>query len=332
MRSPAPRARWDRGPRTICRRPRLHRLRTLVIDEFSIRLLAPRRHLRDRPRRRNRGSELLQAQERSPFTPRRPNPLPPSCSVRRTCSSARSAPLTAASPRSRPCRPSRRCVVPEVRRTGLVRLPDTAFPFAHLVPRSCSFTAANVCRVWELGCAPVLRTTSAADADRAVYDYVIERGSAGGWEPRLFGVSPRAWVFRRASSGGRAQLPDRRAALRRARRSSPVARGHPAAPAEDRLPHGQPRKRDGLLRRPSGIELLRGHASGHCVILAEGLTDFLALATYSATPCSAPGTGMARRRSARGCEGLSLFLALDVDVAGQHAIDAVASAALAIRN
>lgn len=76
-----------------------------------------------------------------------------------------------------------------------------------------------------------------------------------------------------------------------------------------------------------GVAMLRNEESLTSAILGEGLTDFLAMAIYSPIPVlSAPGTGMAKSAAGAWARGMTVFIATDIDEAGQRVVQQTAEA------
>jgi hypothetical protein len=83
-----------------------------------------------------------------------------------------------------------------------------------------------------------------------------------------------------------------------------------------------------LFANPQGIEVLKRRPGVRPIILAEGLTDFLALATVPGVAVlSAPGAGMARHSIGPWVFGVDLVLGFDLDGAGAAAREIGARAA-----
>jgi hypothetical protein len=166
--------------------------------------------------------------------------------------------------------------------------------------------------------------------DHEVYEYLERRGLAVARGHDLFGVLaagmplPEA-VATWASSGYRliAPLYDRAGRVVNVQARS-IRNAHP----KTLFPKGS-RAAGTVFATGSGVGLLRGvHGASRHVLLAEGLTDFIALGVACPVPVlSAPGTGMALRCVGAWVHGLGLIVATDCDAAGEAVVSAVAEAA-----
>jgi len=181
--------------------------------------------------------------------------------------------------------------------------------------------------VWRLAAARA-RDDDQVDADHAVYDFVARRGIAESWESRLFGILSidmdlPASISRWPSTGHRliAPLYDADGEIENVQ-----ARAVGSQRPKTLFPTGS-RAAGTLFASASGVEVLRGAWHGtKRVILGEGLTDYLALATVSPIPVlCAPGTSMAASGIGPWIAGYEAFLAPDWDEAGANALDPMAA-------
>ena len=187
------------------------------------------------------------------------------------------------------------------------------------------FGPAEARRVWEQARSRA-RNDDDANQDVAAYSYLARRGLLESWEENAFGIladnmslhESVAWWPR---SGYRIIAP-----LRNARGAVANVQGRCIWPAEKKavFPKGS-RAKGTVFASATGCDLLRGASSWERVILAEGLTDYLALSIYSPVPVvSAPGTGMAASAVGPWVKGLDVYIALDADPAGRSAVTEVA--------
>lgn len=85
-----------------------------------------------------------------------------------------------------------------------------------------------------------------------------------------------------------------------------------------------------VFANPQGRDALRGNSSSRSCVLAEGLTDFLALSTVPGLAVlSAPGAGVAKHAIGAWAAGCEVVLALDNDKAGEAARGSACQAAYA---
>jgi hypothetical protein len=181
--------------------------------------------------------------------------------------------------------------------------------------------------VWEAARARAL-DDDAIDEDAPVYDYVVGRGLSEAWEMRLFGILGDGMdlpdgVQRWARDGYRVVVPlfDQAGEIACVQSRSIL----PDAQIKTRFPKGS-HSRGTMFASERGLEVIRGDGpAGDPVIIGEGLTDFLALATATAIPVvSAPGAGGVRSVLGPWLRGRRVILALDGDAAGLLAAVSVA--------
>lgn len=202
-------------------------------------------------------------------------------------------------------------------------------PAATPAPTEVPFTAADAEVVWQAARAR-FHDDSCAEADRPVYEYLDGRGLGEAWDMRQYGVL-----------GPNMTLPPRVAAW--------PSRGYcivvPLYDVKGEIACVQARNIRGnepktlvpkcshisgtVFANEAGRALLRGEPCDHkTVILAEGLTDFLALSIATLIPVlAAPGTSTAVKAVGPWVYGRDLVIALDFDDAGKKATPAVAVAA-----
>lgn len=196
--------------------------------------------------------------------------------------------------------------------------------------KSSLFSPADAQLVWRAARARS-RDDDAVEEDRDVYSYLYARGLAESWEDQGFGVlAPAkdlpmevAWW---PECGYRviAPLYDQNGSLASIQARSVT----PAADPKVLFPEGS-RVKGCAFANASGLELLRGRvATDRPVVLGEGLTDYLALGIVVAGPLlAAPGAGMLASLIGAWARGRELCLAIDLDVAADRAMEAVARAA-----
>ncbi len=162
------------------------------------------------------------------------------------------------------------------------------------------------------------------DADEPVYAYLRWRGLMPSWEEAAFGIIAAGMplstaVVRWLRTGHRliAPLYGPGGELMNVQ-----ARAIVAAQKKTLFPSGS-QACGGVFASRQGRELLRGDArSGDPVLLAEGLTDYLALAPVVAVPLLAiPGTSCAAASIGSWVARRDLYLALDQDKPGRTATD-----------
>jgi hypothetical protein len=167
------------------------------------------------------------------------------------------------------------------------------------------------------------------EQDRSAYAYLHGRGLAESWEHRAFGVL-----------GAGMKLPDQVADWPRrgycivaalhgldgdlinlqARKITP---GNP----KTLLAKGS-RARGTVFASRYGLDVLRGSSRSPTVIIGEGLTDFLALSIVASVPIlCVPGSNFFESAMGHWARGKAVYLAADVDPAGNAAIGPAARAA-----
>lgn len=192
--------------------------------------------------------------------------------------------------------------------------------------KESAFTATDGQRVWNRTLARARADDGAViTEDKPVYDFLKRRWLQETWEFGLFGTlgptantklpeAIRGW----GPAGFRlvAPLYDRhgRVANVQARQVKESGTGPKVL-----FPKGS--SATGLVFADApGIEVLRGTWERNRVLLAEGLTDFLALSLASPIPVlSIPGTGTARTAFGPWARGKTIYLAFDMDAAGDGA-------------
>jgi hypothetical protein len=212
-------------------------------------------------------------------------------------------------------------------RTSVRPAPSTTFKLVE----GNGFTSRNASDVWSLARGRA-RDDDQCGADHAVYNYLASRGLAESWEQGAFGVlaedmrlpEPVSWW---PSAGYRLVVPlyDSHGEIA-AVQARTISGGNP----KTRFPKGC-RVRGTVFASRVGLELLSGTCDrSRTGLLAEGLTDFLALGTYCAEAVlSAPGTGLAQSVVGEWVRGRTLLVALDLDTAGQAPVEELARSAFA---
>lgn len=185
-----------------------------------------------------------------------------------------------------------------------------------------AFTASDAARVWQMAYERV-RNDATLAVDRPVYDYLAHRGILGAWEESAFGVLAECMDLPKAvawwpGAGYRIVAPLYDAT---GRLSSIQARAIVPVRTKVQFPKGS-RTAGTVFANRSGLEVLRGTWKGpRRVLLAEGLSDSLALSVVSLMPVvSAPGTGPAVHSIGPWASGYEVYLALDQDEAGRRAL------------
>jgi hypothetical protein len=191
------------------------------------------------------------------------------------------------------------------------------------------FDPAGAAAIWDLALARA-RDDDSVEADREVYDYLGERHLLAGWETGAFGIlspgpalppSVASWPGR----GYRVVAPLYGAD---GELHNVQARNITGATPKTRVPKGSQIKST-VFASDTGLSLLRGEVTeAEAVVLAEGLTDYLALVAHAPCPVlSAPGAGMAASSIGPWAAGRTLFIATDADHAGEDAAEAAAETA-----
>jgi len=184
------------------------------------------------------------------------------------------------------------------------------------------FTAVAAQTLWERVLARAL-DDDVVEEDRATYAYLDARSLMEAWEERVVGVlGPLGSVHSATAQWFRqdyrlvAPLYSQDGVLTNVQARAIVAERKPKTMFPWRS-----RAKETLFADLRGLRLLRGdRAEVRSVVLAEGLTDFLALAPRSPVPVlSAPGTGMSVSSIGPWVRGLHVYLALDRDEAGERA-------------
>ena len=168
-----------------------------------------------------------------------------------------------------------------------------------------------------------VRDDDCVDADRSVYEYVGNRSLMESLELGCFGILASGMALPEAiswwpSAGYRIVAPtyDHQGEI-----ANIQARAIVFAEKKTLFPKGS--KASGtVFASASGLDLLRGRArDARAVLLAEGLTDYLALSIVATVPVlSAPGVGLAESCVGPWARNRDVVLALDADDAGRKAI------------
>jgi len=166
--------------------------------------------------------------------------------------------------------------------------------------------------------------------DLEVYRYLTGRGLSPAWEERAFGVlssdmTVNTSCARWASRGYRIVAPLHDLSGNVVNIQARNVRGNEP---KTLVPKGSHLVGTVFATR-TGLEVLAGSwTADRKILVAEGLTDYLALSFASPIPAiSAPGAGMARRCFGEWTAGFEVILALDVDNAGERAVDVAAASA-----
>ena len=187
--------------------------------------------------------------------------------------------------------------------------------------RKESFPAERAQAIWSAALARA-RDDDHVDQDRAVYEYLDRRGLSEAWERGCYGIL-----------GEDMELPDDVAWWpgRGFRLVVPLFNesGELVNIQARRVVSGDPKTlfpknsfaRQVLFATDLGLEVLRDRACAHDVVLvAEGLTDYLAIAAAASVPVLAvPGAGIADAVIGPWITNKTLVLALDQDTAGETA-------------
>lgn len=188
------------------------------------------------------------------------------------------------------------------------------------------FGPAEAQRAWSTfqACA---RDDDRVEADRPAYDYMESRGLMESWEERAFGIVPddpslpgSTSTWRRRAYLVCAPLYDHTGRL-----TSLQARSIDGRAPKTLAPKGS-RTRGTCFASASGLAVLRGDDEGQAdVILAEGLTDHLALTVASSVPVlSSPGAGSMASIVGGWAVGRRVWVASDADLAGENTVRIVA--------
>jgi hypothetical protein len=205
-------------------------------------------------------------------------------------------------------------------------LRPTSLPVTPMPPPP-TFSAGDAQQTWARAFARA-RDDESVDQDRAVYDYLHQRGLAEAFEHGVFGVlGPDKDLHRALSSwygrGYRLLVPlfDQQGVI-----ANIQARAIRDVTPKTMLPAGA-RVSGTVFADRRGQALLGGEDASQHVILGEGLTDTLALSAASPIPVlAAPGTSIALSAVGAWANGRDVLLALDCDAAGRKAIASVANA------
>ncbi len=210
-------------------------------------------------------------------------------------------------------------------------------PAPHSPPPASPFEPADAALTWKLASERVHGELSPeqCEADRPVYEFLRDRALGEAWESRTYGVlgadmalpAQIAWW---PASGYRLVVPTFDAAANlvsiQGRAIVPKPNGKKVLFPKGSKVAGTCFANDHarrLLRAKSG----EWHDASPAIV-GEGLTDFLALCIALDTPVfSAPGAGMARHCIGHWASGRVVWLALDVDLAGQANLDVAAKTA-----
>jgi hypothetical protein len=195
-------------------------------------------------------------------------------------------------------------------------------------PPVAAFGPEDAAAVWNAAFTRA-RDDDHAGEDLFAYDYLRERGVLESWELGALGlIVPRMSLHTSVSDWpGRgywvvAPLYDASGAI-----ANIQGRSVNGTTPKTLFPAGS--KASGTLfagRR--GLDVLRGGDPGAPVLLAEGLTDYLALSIASPIPVlSAPGTGMCASGIGPWARDRVVYLGLDCDEAGGNAVSPTAQAA-----
>jgi DNA primase len=184
-----------------------------------------------------------------------------------------------------------------------------------------SFGRAEALAVWQTALARA-RDDAAIEADRAAYEYLSDRGVLASWETASFGllaaeVPLPAAVADWPATGHVVVVPLYDAA---GDVTNVQARAIRPAAKKTLFPKGS-RAKGTLFASRTGLAVLQGQWTGpRCLVVGEGLTDFLALTITCPVPVlSAPGTGLAAHGVGPWISGFDVLLALDDDDAGAKA-------------
>jgi len=186
------------------------------------------------------------------------------------------------------------------------------------------FTSSDARSTWALAQARTRdESTSARAEDEEVYGYLASRGLGAAWEERAYGIVARSMGLPRAivhwpAGGYRIVLPlyDVTTGELVNLQARSVRQG---AQPKTLFPRGT-RARGLVFANSSGLRMLSGERAESAVVLAEGLTDHLALSIHTALPViSAPGTTMAATAISSWVRDRKLIVALDGDRAGELA-------------
>lgn len=192
-----------------------------------------------------------------------------------------------------------------------------------------AFTPQHAQAIWQASLARAL-DDSQIGPDGDVYAYLNRRGLSEAWEARLFGILPipaplvpgiHNWVkgsYRLIvplydSTGVLSSVQGRAVANRELKVLSPTGS----------------RMRGLVFANAPALQILRNEERSRqpIVVMAEGLTDFLAISIATSLPVfSAPGTGMAPKAFGPWGKGREVLLALDNDPAGANALTPTARA------
>lgn len=168
------------------------------------------------------------------------------------------------------------------------------------------------------------------DADREAWNFISKRRLGEGFELSAFGILAEGMGLPAAVSlwpdtGYRLVAPlfDRRGVIANVQARAVIDRS-----PKTLFPAGSSVS-GSLFACSRGVQVLRGEwYSAPCYLLGEGLTDHVALSIASPIPVlSAPGTSMAAAGVGTWVRDSVLYLALDLDDAGENVLDAVTQAA-----
>lgn len=197
---------------------------------------------------------------------------------------------------------------------------ETAIPSKSSV--EASFTDAHARSIWTLALARA-RTDPPFLDDQPVYEFLRKRGLLMSFDLGAFGIISRGMLLPQAirswlASGHRIVVPLHDEFGRVAGIQSRTIR---ETVEKTRFPFGS-RVTGLMFANEAGKQVLRGaHTANDPVLLAEGLTDFLALTTVTQLPVlSAPGTPFFVGCIRSWACGRSVILAPDRDAAGDRVL------------
>ena len=192
-----------------------------------------------------------------------------------------------------------------------------------------TFTPSLAARVWSAARARA-RDDDAVEDDRDVYSYLYSRGLAESSEESGFGILTKGMDLPGAVDWWAGQDYRLVAALYDLSGSVVNVQSRSIVPSNERkvlFPPGSKARGTAFVNR-FGLELLQGTWPGfRTVILAEGLTDHLALGIVAQVPVlTAPGTSMVASAAGPWARGFEVFIATDGDDAGDRCVEAAAAA------